>query len=306
MFFKKKSDKEAGLKRSYEQSWFVQLDPSNTKAHEGYFEFDPISPPRVWSMIDFDSKTWFTLLWTGEIWVDVPGTQLTDALRAGDPSLRQVQFDFLEMFVSEASETRFPYEFLSGIEKNSQSGDPVALAEFIANKVHARQTDKCEMPYTLHPKRVADLVCGVPGFENLDEDQKSAAIQAAWLHDVLEDSGENGFPVVLQSDLYAWGISKLAVYATENLSRETPMMRNRGIRHNPDEYYEIINRNTLARLVKLADLADNCNLQRVDLMRSKGQSVDPDKYPKALQALRLSDTERKWFESAIKREVLFD
>lgn len=306
MFFKKKSNKVLGLTRSYEQSWFAQLNPSNTKAHEGHFEFDPLNPPRVWSMIDFDSETWFTLLWTGEHWVDVPGTQLQDALLSGDPSLRQVQFDFLEMFIPEAAETRFPYEFLSGVEKNSQTGDPVALAEFIASKVHARQTDKGEMPYIGHPKRVADLVRDVPGFENLADDQKSAAIQAAWLHDVLEDSGENGFPVVLQSDLYAWGISKPAVYATENLSRETPMMRNRGIKRDPEEYYESINRDTLARLVKLADLADNCNLQRVDLMLSKGKSINPEKYPKALQALQISDSERKWFDSAIRKKVLFD
>jgi hypothetical protein len=306
LIFKKKPAKARGLARSFEQSWFAQLDPSTTEAFDGAFSFDFSNPPKLWSMVDFDSETWFTLLWTGNTWVDVPGTQLQDALMSGDPSLRQVQFDFLEMFVPEASETRFPYEFLSGIEKNSQSGDPVALAEFIANKVHARQTDKGEMPYATHPKRVADLVRDVPGFENLDDDQKSAAIQAAWLHDVLEDSGENGFPVVLQSDLYAWGISKPAVYATENLSRETPMMRNRGIKRDPSEYYEFINRDTLARLVKLADLADNCNLQRVDLMRSKGQSINPDKYPNALQALQISDSERKWFDSAIKREVFYD
>jgi hypothetical protein len=84
------------------------------------------------------------------------------------------------------------------------------------------------------------------------------------------------------------------------------MMRNRGIKRDPIEYYEFINRDTLARLVKLADLADNCNLQRVDLMRSKGQSINPDKYPNALQALQISDSERKWFDSAIKREVFYD
>lgn len=306
MAFKKKSDRQIGLSRSFKQSWFVQLDPSKVDPIEVALSFDSPQPPRLWSMLDFDSKTRFTLLWAKNHWVDVPDSFLQDLILAQDPSDRPVNIDFLEMAIPQASVARFSHAFLSGVKEKAQSGDSAALAEFIATQVHTHQTDKGAMPYIGHPKRVAQLVRGVPRFEQLSHDQKSDVVQAAWLHDVLEDSGENGFPIVLSSDLYAWGISKPAIYATENLSRKTPLTRYLEMESDSADYYKAINQNNLARMVKLADLADNCNLQRVRLMHSRGGSVDPNRYESALKAFKLSALEQEWFDSAIQKEVVYD
>lgn len=55
-------------------------------------------------------------------------------------------------------------------------------AERIAREAHEGQFDKAGRPYVEHPARVAAWAA------RLDPDAPSAVIEAAWLHDVLEDT----------------------------------------------------------------------------------------------------------------------
>lgn len=56
--------------------------------------------------------------------------------------------------------------------------DLAARAETLARAAHAGQVDKAGAPYAAHPARVAAAVAGDP-----------LAEAAAWLHDVIEDTG---------------------------------------------------------------------------------------------------------------------
>lgn len=291
------------INRAKTESWFIQGDPESSFSDDGVVAFDEASPLSLFKMIDFDPETWFTLIWTGTHWVDFPGTELNDAIQNDDPSIRMVGEDFAEMFLPEAVAERFSSSFLAGVSEAAKTGDAIVLARYIAHQVHAVQLDKGNNAYIGHPSRVAALSQEVPGFALLSEEDQSSVIQAAWLHDVLEDSGENGFPLVLSSDLYEWGISRSAVFSAENLSRENSLMRHLGEKRDKDEYYAFINQDRLARIVKIADLADNNNLQRVELLKTLGLAINPAKYPHAIQSLNFSDEESLWFNEAIKRKV---
>ena len=293
-------------KRTKTESWFVQVDAESSISDDGVIKFDSSNPLTLFKMVDFDPETWFTLLWTGTHWVDFPGTELNDAIQNQDPSIRMVGEDFAEMFLPDAAAERFPATFLAGISEAQKTGDPIQIARYISHQVHAAQLDKGNNAYIGHPSRVAALSQEVPGFDLLNKEDQSSVVQAAWLHDVLEDSGDNGFPLVLSSDLYGWGISRAAVFAAENLSRENSLMRHLGLKRDKDEYYEFINQDPLARMVKIADLADNSNLQRVELLKTLGVAINPEKYPHAIQSLNFSTDECDWFEKAIKIEVFHE
>lgn len=111
------------------------------------------------------------------------------------------------------------------------------LAEMIAAEAHAGQVDKAGQPYITHPARVAARVAG-------DEH----AVAAAWLHDVVEDTEvtladlEQAFP----PDVTA---------AVDALTRRRD--------EAPAEYYARVRRMPLALTVKLADMADNSDPQRL-------------------------------------------
>ncbi|TCN53453.1 HD domain-containing protein [Rhodococcus sp. SMB37] len=114
------------------------------------------------------------------------------------------------------------------------------LAEMMAAEAHAGQVDKAGQPYITHPARVAARVAG-------DEH----AVAAAWLHDVVEDTEitladlEQAFP----PDVTA------AVDALTRRRDETPA-----------EYYARVRTVPLALTVKLADMADNSDPQRLALL----------------------------------------
>lgn len=106
----------------------------------------------------------------------------------------------------------------------------------IAATAHAGQTDKEGHPYLLHVLRVA-LAVGDP-----------EARVAAVLHDVVEDTA------ITLEQLEAEGFSPAIVEAVRCLTRA----------HGAPyaDYVVNLKRNPLARLVKLADLADNARLDR--------------------------------------------
>ena len=135
----------------------------------------------------------------------------------------------------------------------------VALARQIATEAHADQRDKTGHPYLDNPARVAARVVAAGG-----DDRATAA---AWLHDVLEDTGTTA------PDLRARGIPSDVVAAVEALSRRPG--------EAPELYFARINADPLAVQVKHADLADNTDPTRT-------AELDP------ATAARLSAKYRLW------------
>ena len=121
--------------------------------------------------------------------------------------------------------------------------DLVALAERIARAAHDGQTDKAGMPYAEHPARFARRVADDP-----------YAVATAWLHDVLEDSA------VTAEDLLAHGIPERVVAAVQSLTRRAD--------HTSADYYATVAADPLALRVKYADLADNCDPERLAVLKA--------------------------------------
>lgn len=118
----------------------------------------------------------------------------------------------------------------------------------IAAEVHAGQTDKAGAPYILHPLRLM--------FKVKSEPAKMVAV----LHDVIEDCEPKE----------SWTFERLAaegfsIEVIEALKCVTKV-------HDEEGYDEFIDRamnNDIAREVKLADLEDNMNLLRLNVLNEK-------------------------------------
>ncbi|MBI3679974.1 MAG: HD domain-containing protein [Acidobacteria bacterium] len=107
----------------------------------------------------------------------------------------------------------------------------------LAARMHKGQTDKAGQPYILHLIRVM--------LRMEDDDSRIVAV----LHDLVEDTS------VTLDDLRAAGYSERVLAAVDALTRRTG-----------EEYAAFIERvahDPVARLVKLADLTDNMNLNRL-------------------------------------------
>jgi (p)ppGpp synthase/HD superfamily hydrolase len=126
--------------------------------------------------------------------------------------------------------------------------DVVELAGRLAADAHARQVDKAGRPYVEHLRRVAGYV----------DPSDSHAVAAAWLHDVLEDTSTTPAQL-LEQHLPADVV-------------ETVQLLTRKPQQQAADYYREICAHALAREVKLADLADN---------------TDPDRLAQLPEALRL-------------------
>jgi (p)ppGpp synthase/HD superfamily hydrolase len=120
------------------------------------------------------------------------------------------------------------------------------MARAVARVAHSGQTDKAGRPYIEHPERVA---ASVP----ID------CAPAALLHDVVEDT-----PLTIP-DLVAAGFNDATIAAVDALTRRTD-----------EPYKAYIARcaaNRIARIVKLADIADNRNPERVAEAKARGARV---------------------------------
>lgn len=132
---------------------------------------------------------------------------------------------------------------------------------------HAGQRDKAGAPYILHPLRVMLA-------QNCDE-----ARMAAVLHDVVED-GE-GWTL---ERLRAEGFSEVVVSAVEAVTR-----RREEEGDDPETYLAFVRRATahpIARLIKRADLQDNCDLSRI----AHPTELDFRRIDKYRQALSVLDS----------------
>lgn len=107
----------------------------------------------------------------------------------------------------------------------------------VALQAHKGQTDPAGFPYILHPILVAE------------KQTEEMATVAALLHDVVEDSD---FDI---RDLYEFGFPEEAVEAVKALTHK---------KSEPyDHYIEQVKQNQIATAVKLADLEQNMDQDRL-------------------------------------------
>lgn len=118
--------------------------------------------------------------------------------------------------------------------------DVVVAARAIATVAHRGQVDKTGAPYIDHPRRVAERM----------DDHLSRAV--AWLHDVLEDTE------LTRDVLRDAGIPLGVIRDVELLTRTKGQ--------TPEEYYGALAATSRARRVKLADIADNTDPDRLALI----------------------------------------
>ena len=127
----------------------------------------------------------------------------------------------------------------------------------LAFKVHKNQKDRYGKPYIFHPLRVMN---------KMDDDKEKIV---AVLHDVIEDTE------LTYKDLCDAGFSEEIIDAIAGISKQ-----------DGEEYFDYINRvmqNRLAVKVKLADLEDNMDVRRIEIITEK----DKERLNKYMKAYRM-------------------
>lgn len=139
--------------------------------------------------------------------------------------------------------------------------EQVAMARALAHIAHRGQVDKAGEPYIEHPTRVVGLLVNPTNKE----------IAVAWLHDVLEDSD------MTPEDLHEAGIDGAVIASVVTLTRVSGQ--------TPFDYYDPIRYDYIARRVKLADIKDNTNVERLARLDDATIARLVKKYAKALAML---------------------
>lgn len=155
-----------------------------------------------------------------------------------------------------------------GNRKPLTGKEQLAKAEQIARERHAGQKDKGGNDYILHPRYVAEHV-------NTDFEKT-----VAWLHDTMEDTGYTA------DDMRADGFDENVIACVQLLTHE---------KHQPyADYIDNLKDNKAARHVKIADLMNNLDVNRLpsDQRDSEDEKRRLDKYRKALATLQT--VENKW------------
>lgn len=139
-----------------------------------------------------------------------------------------------------------------------KSEQMVKRAKDLATGAHAGQVDKAGNPYIDHPARVAAA---------LADDE---AIATAWLHDVVEDTTVT---LVQLAEQFPSNI----VAAVEALTKRSDESRS--------QYYERVRTNPIALTVKLADINDNSDPERLSRLDRATRARLKTKYASAIQQL---------------------
>lgn len=139
----------------------------------------------------------------------------------------------------------------------------------IARAAHSGQTDKLGVEYIRHPATVAAYVAG--SMDAISAEQRAIAVQAAWLHDVVEDTK------VTRTMLEQLGCP-LDVLEIVDLLTHEPGRPN-------IEYWADIAKHPLAKIVKRADVAHNMHPSRMAGLDEATRVRLIVKYRRALQAL---------------------
>ncbi|MBP5722871.1 MAG: hypothetical protein J6X18_04775 [Bacteroidales bacterium] len=148
------------------------------------------------------------------------------------------------------------------MNKENNYSDNVGFAELFIEKVHAGQTDKAGKPYFLHPKRVEEHLFDVI---NPNKRLRSLCLNdytAYWfaavalLHDTVEDT---------------WVTEDLLRKLFDDNIANSVMILTRRDGESYDDFIERIasSGDTIAIVVKIADLNDNMNLGRLDDVTEK-------------------------------------
>ena len=125
-------------------------------------------------------------------------------------------------------------------------------------RAHKEQTDKSGIPYVFHPIHLAEQMG--------DEDTAVVAL----LHDVVEDTDYT------LEDLRAMGFNQNVIEAIRLMTHAE------GVPYL--DYVAKIKENPIARAVKLADLAHNSDLTRLDTVDEKARAR-AQKYAQAIRLL---------------------
>ena len=141
---------------------------------------------------------------------------------------------------------------------NTAEQSMVDLALSIARQAHEGQLDKAGVNYIEHPIYVASQVA--------TEEGKAVAL----LHDVIEDSHYTA------EELLQAGLPETVVTAVQILSNKKGQ--------DYQTYLENVKSNSLARVVKLADLKHNSDLSRLSSITEKDRER-LKKYKKAIDFL---------------------
>lgn len=141
----------------------------------------------------------------------------------------------------------------------------------LATKAHAGQVDKTGADYILHPIAVSSLIVLLPSFHSLSKHERTIALMAAVLHDVIEDTIEDEF------SLASLGVPSDVVNVVKILTRTSD--------DTAENYYSRVKADRVSRCVKTADLLHN-NLPK----RKEGLSKDDSerlsvKYSAAIPAV---------------------
>lgn len=150
-------------------------------------------------------------------------------------------------------------------------GTPEQRAEALATRAHRGQVDKLGVDYVEHPRAVVALLRRSALFARLAPADQQVAVQAAWLHDVVEDTP------VTPDDLRAHGVDDAVVEAVGLLTRTADVPK--------DDYYAAIRPHPVARAVKVADVAHNTDPVRQSGLEPAVLQRLSDKYAAAVDAL---------------------
>ena len=126
-------------------------------------------------------------------------------------------------------------------------------------EAHKEQKDKSGLPYVFHPFHLAEQM----------DDEESTVV--ALLHDVVEDTGYT------LDDLAEMGFGDTVIAALKLLTHDddSPYL----------DYVRRIKTNPLARKVKLADLAHNSDLDRLNHDPTEEDRERVEKYRKSIEIL---------------------
>lgn len=113
----------------------------------------------------------------------------------------------------------------------------------LASQYHRFQVDKAGAPYILHPLAVMNIIKEEDYYFNL------ICKIVAVLHDIIEDT-----PVTYEGLIYS-GFPVYIATAVDLLSKKEGQSKN--------QYFKILKKNPIARIVKLADLTHNMDISRI-------------------------------------------
>lgn len=172
-----------------------------------------------------------------------------------------------DRYIIGAQEFADTYASMKQSPETSEEEPPVVeLARELARTAHAGQVDKLGVDYIKHPEAVAKR------FEESGEWDRATA---AWLHDVVEDSG------ITAQELLDSGVPANVVEVVDLLTRKDEVP--------DDEYYRLIAANPDALAVKLSDMRHNTDPDRQKLLDEPTRVRLINKYVHAAEMLGQED-----------------